>query len=34
MAEKNFETDIAKTVRRYIEEQPWWRAMGDRQSEL
>ncbi|MCP3415222.1 dTDP-glucose 4,6-dehydratase [Bradyrhizobium elkanii] len=26
-AEENFETGIAKTVRWYVDEQPWWRAI-------
>ncbi|MGX1108811.1 MULTISPECIES: dTDP-glucose 4,6-dehydratase [Bradyrhizobium] len=26
-AEENFETGIAKTVRWYVEEQPWWRSI-------
>jgi dTDP-glucose 4,6-dehydratase len=29
-AEENFETGIAKTVRWYIDEQPWWRAILNR----
>jgi dTDP-glucose 4,6-dehydratase len=29
-AEENFETGIAKTVRWYVDEQPWWRAILDR----
>ncbi|WFU30372.1 dTDP-glucose 4,6-dehydratase [Bradyrhizobium brasilense] len=28
-AEENFETGIAKTVRWYVDEQPWWRAILD-----
>jgi dTDP-glucose 4,6-dehydratase len=29
-AEDNFETGIAKTVRWYVDEQPWWRAILER----
>ncbi|MES5487432.1 dTDP-glucose 4,6-dehydratase [Bradyrhizobium sp. INPA03-11B] len=29
-AEENFETGIAKTVRWYVDEQPWWRAILER----
>jgi dTDP-glucose 4,6-dehydratase len=29
-AEENFETGIAKTVRWYIDQQPWWRAILNR----
>ena len=29
-AEENFETGIRKTVRWYVDEQPWWRAIAER----
>ena len=29
-ASENFETGIAKTVRWYIDEAPWWRAILNR----
>ncbi|PAY05701.1 dTDP-glucose 4,6-dehydratase [Bradyrhizobium sp. UFLA03-84] len=29
-AEENFETGISKTVRWYVDEQPWWRAILER----
>lgn len=29
-AEENFETGIARTVRWYVDEQPWWRAILER----
>ena len=30
LAQENFETGIAKTVRWYIDKQPWWRAILNR----
>ena len=29
-AEEDFESGIAKTVRRYIDQQPWWKAILER----
>jgi len=29
-AEENFESGIEKTVRWYVDQQPWWRAILER----